>query len=225
MKQTLSRIQPGLYYIQQRNFGNLLDKSRVLPLVDYSKISASGNMLWDNVIKSEIGLNLRDPEILQVKPEDIEISEKDQYGCILLISDEQVIVRYGEYGIAPSETKTAIDLLQHTLEIEPRTSGVLNIRKHVPFRIEALVPSKTVAMAMTKLFQFPDHDIYFQNLSRNTHRAVMYCCLTNNYSQLLPLVFWHLTDFCLPLFFRLRSFLSSLLLNERSIEQHERDGF
>ncbi len=60
--------------------------------------------------------------VLCVKNEDIELVDKDKYGQILVISgSEDMKVKYGRFGVAPSASRSPLSLLEHSTPIPPNS--------------------------------------------------------------------------------------------------------
>ncbi len=171
LKQNLNRLTPGLHFIYKRHFANKLSANPLSPIYYtplQSKISTEDMGRISQIInrnKSTI-LNLKEAKVLQVATEDIEISDDDKFGSIILASEGGFRVRYGDYGIMPSSLIKPLDLLNKDLEIKEQF-GVLNIRKHIPFLIEAKNPDQCLALNMAELSEVYDYEINKSRFSLN----------------------------------------------------------
>lgn len=102
-------------------------------------------------------LRLVKPEILRIKKDDIELSIGDRFGQILIASQEGLNVTFGERGISPHEYTNTEDLLSRKLDIPPKTLGVLNLQKHVPFRINGSYGNEAIALPLCEVERFPTY--------------------------------------------------------------------
>ena len=151
----LESIQPGLSHIYRKNLSTSSKQSPIfsveyIPLATKVPAEYIKKLFLDLPQKargdiSQI-LDLSSREIKRVSIQDVELSFKDQYGTITLASLIGATIKYGEYGKMPSKSVSPLQLLNNKLHILPKSVGVLNIRKHVPFLIETPNPSQTLAL-------------------------------------------------------------------------------
>ncbi len=103
-------------------------------------------------------IDLRDPKIMQSSAMDVELSENDKVSSLMLSSVDGMIFRFGDLGKAPSQKVRPKDLLKHELTIPERSLGILEIKNHVPFSIEAKNPEEAFAYAACELTEVVDHE-------------------------------------------------------------------
>ena len=93
-----------------------------------------------------------------VKP-DIDVVPNDIFGAIILQSESEITLKYGDRGISPSKDNHPIDLLNKELVIPANSFGVLHIQRHVPFLID-FDQEKTIIDSrdqFTKVLEFKDN--------------------------------------------------------------------
>ena len=107
--------------------------------------------------------------VLCVKNEDIELVDKDKYGQILVVSgSEDMEVRYGKFGVAPSASTPPLSLLEHSTPIPSNSVVVLDIQKHIPFLLDSQTPHNNFALASCQLDKTYEHDENVERYSVDT---------------------------------------------------------
>ena len=177
LRSSLNLISPGYSSIYQgrRGISNLSE------LVGYTEVKRFDHDESDSLISGlsktlkkrhpdGACLRLDNKSVNQVAIEDIMLTEEDSTGQIVIASQEEVTVRYGERGIAASKNILPKDLLSKSFVIQPRSIGVLDIKTHVPFLIETHDPQKVVVLASCPLTQVPTYE---ENISRYSKTTVV----------------------------------------------------
>lgn len=161
--QTLIRFCPAFPHIHKRNLSQSLERLPNLS-ISYSilKQDMSEQEMEDMLklpkamIAKNSLLDIEAKKVFEVRTEDIEKSESDKFGSIIIITDSEAKVKYGDCGVKPSETKTPLELLKNSLAIPARSLGVLNIKKHTPFLIET-ENKKSVILNTAELQEVLNH--------------------------------------------------------------------
>lgn len=160
-------LNPASYEIYSKRFTSSLasDPERLVYFTKIGKIESedssdvvSGLIQKIRPYPKSMKLDLTKSEVMQVKTEDIEVNRYDKFGQIIIASKDDINVRYGNKGIAPSAKKKPIDLLEYDLAIPAKTFGVLDIHKHVPFLIEAENPKEVLALSSSNLTSVFDYE-------------------------------------------------------------------
>jgi len=160
LRHAIGAIRANIYNVR------FYSKFRANPnlLIDYEPINdmkASEESLKFLRGKDPSCLNLEKPAVLQVTTPDTERDFPDEFGTVTCASTKKYKVKYGKYGIMPSETKTPVDLLTQELLIDGGNVGIVTIRKHVPFRIETEDPDQTFVMhirgEVSEVFEHKDN--------------------------------------------------------------------
>ena len=112
--------------------------------------------LKNNIIYHPKGQNLDlvTPKILQVRDEDIELTEEDKKGKIILATKDDLEILYGERGKVASKESPPSKLLTKKYVVPGGSFGVLGVDKHVPFQIKASDRENVVAIASCNLTNF-----------------------------------------------------------------------
>lgn len=71
--------------------------------------------------------------------------------------EDDVLIRYGDKGVAPSKDITPKDLLKYNFIIPQKSFGVLDVQEHVPFLIETKKSERVLALAACQLSRIPIH--------------------------------------------------------------------
>ena len=150
--------------------------SRAGSLVQYKVIKEMPNSMMDEVVSgfsSELEKNcdeplidIKNPQAIRFGMRDIPVKSEDNFGQIILASSgdkNEVVIRYGAMGVAPSAEVAPADLLKHQIKIPERSIVMLKIKKHVPFVIQVKNKEKAVAVALNELEMVDEHD---KNISR-----------------------------------------------------------
>jgi hypothetical protein len=111
--------------------------------------------------------NLLQSGVMQLRTEDIELGEGGGVGHIIVAAGEDLNVLYGKRGIAPSKAITPMDMLTQSLVIPKGVLGVLDIKTHVPFMINAKEPHKSFAITESSLARVPKYEEMISQYSLN----------------------------------------------------------
>ncbi len=104
-------------------------------------------------------INLLQPQVIQVTTDDMEKSDDDKRGCIIVATTtDDLVVCYGERGVAASATRLPADLLTNNLVVPKGILGVLDIENHRPFTLLTQNADKSFAMAACQLTRVPSHE-------------------------------------------------------------------
>jgi hypothetical protein len=90
--------------------------------------------------------------------DDIDLSSENKSGQVVLVSKDDISVKYGECGKAPSADVGPHNLLTKSIIIPKDHFGVLDIPHHTPFSIEAKDPQEVFALKACELKEVLDHD-------------------------------------------------------------------
>ncbi len=151
----LNYIRPGFSSIYARNLSssigdNLARYTHMMPISDDNYLESVSKTLQHQVkagaASDIIMVDLRKPAVMQAIFCDVELEEEDKSGKLLLGSKDDITVRYGDVGINPSENVRAVDLLKYELRIPKESFGILSVRNHTPFMIDAKDVDKSFVM-------------------------------------------------------------------------------
>lgn len=161
LRSSLNHIKPGLAIIyEKRSFSTSNDKQ-----VNYTHLSPISSNQNGKSWKSELetkrsryrkgsldNFDLSDKEtVFQTTSRDVDLIKEDCFSNIILSSSEGMKLHYGDFGIMPSSKSTPTDLLKHELLIPSDSSGVLRIRHHTPFMIEAFNIETSFALPIASI--------------------------------------------------------------------------
>ena len=136
VSQVLSGIRPSLGAIYRNHSSRAIQGN-----VSYDIIENSGESirrLKELAEKSAMKrLDLKPPQAIKTVNYDLEISAADRFGKLIIGSESDVVIRYGDCGITPSSSVALKDLLKYELRIPSGNLGVLTTRHHTPFLIDA----------------------------------------------------------------------------------------
>lgn len=167
LKDLLNTVSPGFSNIYSRH----LSTSNRNDLIDYTHMTEiSGDDLEKTASclakKIKINprlpitrINLQDSQVMQTSLHDVELTESDRFGQILLASQEDILVHYGDTGISPSENVTPRDLLKYKFIVPKNSFGVLDIKNHTPFLIETKDATQSFALGASKLLNVVKYDL------------------------------------------------------------------
>jgi hypothetical protein len=99
--------------------------------------------------------NLFYPEVLRVVNEDIELTEEDRIGNIMLATKDDLEIHYGEKGIEASADRSPQKLLTKKKLITKDSFGVLEIEQGVPFQIRASNSVNVATLVRCHLMKVP----------------------------------------------------------------------
>ena len=100
--------------------------------------------------------------IIKFAANDIENSKEDEFGNVILVLGKgENLVRYGNYGIAPSALEKPEDLLKHSLLLPELSVGVLSVKTHTPFKL--VMSEKSFAFPASEMLRVTNHE---ENISR-----------------------------------------------------------
>jgi len=171
MLQVLNRVGPGFQSIYERRLSSSL-KSCGRPQVGFTAIKtmpSEDTIDFINGLKKTLEfqpngtvLDLEKRDVLRPSINDIELGKRDKFGKIMLISEDDIPVRYGESGISSSPNRSPSDLLTREIIVPAGSFGVLDIEKHTPFLIDVR-GKKAFAASTCELEIVPDHQ---ENIKR-----------------------------------------------------------
>lgn len=161
IRSVLNRFGPAYYAIYQSRSlsSNLYNNAN---LVEFIKLSDSNSMDLGKLKKTDHytrRFGLKNKEIMKVVKPDIDVVPNDIFGAIILQSESEITLKYGDRGISPSKDNHPIDLLNKELVIPANSFGVLHIQRHVPFLID-FDQEKTIIDSrdqFTKVLEFKDN--------------------------------------------------------------------
>lgn len=163
----LNRVNPGSATIYNRCFSSssseeLLRYTSVMDLPKENYGEVVGRL--SNLIGERSGggnnsrkLDLVNPYVLKTRAMDVELTEEDRYGKIILASEDDINIRYGDCGFAPSASIKPTDLLKYQIKIRGGSFGVLDTKHHTPFLIEVANPERVFAMAINNIVRVEEY--------------------------------------------------------------------
>ena len=162
----LNRVTPGFSSIYARNFssstGDDLVKYTHMMNMDSGDVEKVAQTLQSKIktlsTSGASSIDLRNAKAMKAASYDVEVSEGDDFGQILLGSADGISVRYGKAGITPSKDVSVDDLLNQELLIPRNSFGVLSIKNHVPFSIKPKNLDQTFAIAASALIKVDEYD-------------------------------------------------------------------
>lgn len=156
VSQVLSGIRPGLGVIYRS-----LSSRATYGNISYDMMennSESIRRLKELVERSAMKcLDLKRPQAIKTVNYDLEISEADRFGKLIIGSESDVVIRYGDCGITPSSSAALKDLLKYELRIPSGNLGILTARHHTPFLIETSA-TDCVAIPTSSIEVVPEYD-------------------------------------------------------------------
>lgn len=118
-----------------------------------------------NLNKNGLGRNIdfANHGVFKVATPDIQLSPRDKFGSMLVLSNKGSVVKYGKYGIAPSSIIKPQELLTNILDIPPNSFGFLTLEQQVPFSLDHNDPTNSFACSYAHVEKVCEHD---ENISR-----------------------------------------------------------
>jgi len=167
-KSKLFKLIPGLSSAYHRNFSTLPPRKPI----EFTPLDSVVNVPkfvveFPKVISRSYGHLIGLDEVSVYKKEDIELTEADKFGQVIFASVSGAVLRYGDWGIAPSSSKKPVDLLKYDMEIPPESFGVINVKKHVPFLIDDKNRKDSLAITEVPIEKVYDYEENIKRYSLN----------------------------------------------------------
>ncbi len=169
LRDLLNSSGPGFFEIYNRRFStNRLPESKLAEYTHLAEMSddISGHIsrgLFEKIKPSSSKtkarvIDLQNSSVMQTRALDLELTKEDRFGQLILTSQDDMLVKYGSHGIVPSESKKPTDLLVQSLFIPKKSFGVLDIRNHTSFLIEAKNPTASFALSIANTVDVVAYD-------------------------------------------------------------------
>ncbi|MBP7709917.1 MAG: hypothetical protein KA100_02475 [Rickettsiales bacterium] len=169
LQRSLNSFRPGAFEIYARaiSTGSVGEESvkytKIMEMSDDTARSAAQKFSSAMVVESQNSnrarvIDLKKTPVLQTRAMDVELRKQDRFGQLIVTSSDDMVVRYGDCGVAPSASIKPKDLLKYSLAIPKRSLGVLDVKNHVPFLVEAQNPSESFAIATSNTIEVKEYD-------------------------------------------------------------------
>jgi hypothetical protein len=173
LSRALFRLNPTFPHQYQRHLHSLASKPISYKLLEEGMSEEKANLFSSelrdaaNFKRHGLGRSIdlsESKKVVRVNEPDIEISPKDRFGSLQIVSKKGGLVRYGQYGTAPSKEITPFDLVnKHELLIPAKSFGILTVAKHIPFSFDFMDPSSSVVCSFSSIEEVVEHE---QNVKR-----------------------------------------------------------